>query len=97
MKEQVRWLFSQKTKLLGSLNTFEKIQNINKMMIPEVCFIGRSNVGKSSLINKLWRKTHLIVSPKPGETKELNFWKLGSDNLVFVDMPGCKFYFLLKF
>lgn len=88
-------MFQQKTKLLGVGNTFEKIENINKGMIPEVCFIGRSNVGKSSIINSILYKKHLIVSPKPGETKDLNFWKLGPDNLVIVDMPGCKIYFML--
>ena len=57
---------------------------------PEIAFAGRSNVGKSSLINALTsRKTLARVSVTPGRTRELNFFTLGPDGaLLLVDMPG---------
>ncbi len=55
--------------------------------VPEICFSGRSNVGKSSLINKtLGRKSLARVSTKPGKTVTVNFYKL--DNVRIVDLPG---------
>jgi GTP-binding protein len=57
---------------------------------PEVAFAGRSNVGKSSLINALTGRTSLArVSVTPGRTRELNFFTLGKDEALYlVDMPG---------
>jgi GTP-binding protein len=57
---------------------------------PEICFAGRSNVGKSSLINALTARTSLArVSVTPGRTRELNFFTLGKDDALYlVDMPG---------
>ena len=57
---------------------------------PEIAFAGRSNVGKSSLINALTGRTSLArVSVTPGRTRELNFFTLGKDDqLYLVDMPG---------
>lgn len=55
---------------------------------PEVCFAGRSNVGKSSLINALTgRKALARASNTPGRTQELNFFDLGG-RLWLVDLPG---------
>ncbi len=55
--------------------------------LPEIVFSGRSNVGKSSLINKLVnRKSIARVSAKPGKTATINFYNLG--DVRFVDMPG---------
>ena len=55
--------------------------------IPELCFAGRSNVGKSSLINKvLGRKSFARVSTKPGKTITINFYRL--DGVRLVDLPG---------
>jgi GTP-binding protein len=56
----------------------------------EVAFAGRSNVGKSSLINALVGRTSLArVSVTPGRTRELNFFTLGKDEALYlVDMPG---------
>ncbi len=54
---------------------------------PEICFAGRSNVGKSSLINKvIGRKSLARVSTKPGKTVTINFYKL--ENIRLVDLPG---------
>ena len=57
---------------------------------PEIAFAGRSNVGKSSLINALVGRTSLArVSVTPGRTRELNFFTLGKDApLYLIDMPG---------
>jgi GTP-binding protein len=57
---------------------------------PEVAFAGRSNVGKSSLINALTGQKGLArVSVTPGRTRELNFFTLGKDDAFYlVDMPG---------
>lgn len=55
--------------------------------LPEICFSGRSNVGKSSLINKvLGRKSIARVSSKPGKTITVNFYRV--ENLRLVDLPG---------
>ena len=56
--------------------------------LPEVAFAGRSNVGKSSLLNKLVRrKAFARVSRTPGRTREINFFKV-NDEFVLVDLPG---------
>lgn len=56
-------------------------------LCPEVVFAGRSNVGKSSLINKLCnRKSLARVSSTPGKTATINFYKV--DTAHFVDLPG---------
>lgn len=55
--------------------------------IPEFCFCGRSNVGKSTLINKiLGRKSIARVSSKPGKTVTVNFFRV--ENIRLVDLPG---------
>ena len=55
---------------------------------PEVAFVGRSNVGKSSMINKiLGRKKLVKVGKTPGKTRLLNFFDI-QDRIVFVDLPG---------
>ena len=56
---------------------------------PEVAFAGRSNVGKSSLVNALTgRKALARVSNTPGRTQQLNFFDLGQGRLSLVDLPG---------
>ena len=56
--------------------------------LPEVAFAGRSNVGKSSLLNRLVRrKAFARVSNTPGRTRELNFFKVNRE-FVLVDLPG---------
>jgi GTP-binding protein len=57
-------------------------------VLPEVAFAGRSNVGKSSLLNRLvHRKKFARVSNTPGRTREINFFKV-NDAFVLVDLPG---------
>lgn len=59
--------------------------------LPEIAFAGRSNVGKSSLVNALTgRRTLARVSSKPGHTRQINFFELGR-RLLLVDLPGYGF------
>lgn len=57
-------------------------------VLPEVAFAGKSNVGKSSLMNTLLNRKHLVkTSATPGKTQEVNFFRI-NDAFVFVDLPG---------
>jgi len=57
---------------------------------PEIAFVGRSNVGKSSMINRVFSRKNLArVSSSPGKTATINFFKL--ENLRFADLPGYGF------
>lgn len=77
--EQVRYLASYGT-----------VEQLPQSKAPEVSFVGRSNVGKSSLINKLFnRKSLAKVSGKPGKTANINFFE--ADSIHFVDLPGYGF------
>lgn len=56
---------------------------------PEIAFAGRSNVGKSSLINALLNRKNLArASSEPGRTRELNYFDLGEGKMWLVDLPG---------
>jgi GTP-binding protein len=74
-----------------SCEFFYAAQSIDQLpdpLGPEIAFAGRSNVGKSSLVNALTGQKALArASNQPGRTKQLNFFNLG-DRLVLVDMPG---------
>ena len=66
----------------------QRIDQLPEPRGPEVAFAGRSNVGKSSLVNALTgHKALARASSEPGRTKQLNFFDLGG-RLVLVDMPG---------
>ena len=57
-------------------------------VLPEIAFSGRSNVGKSSLINTIVNRKHLVkTSSTPGRTQLINFFDINK-NLTFVDLPG---------
>ncbi len=59
--------------------------------LPEICFAGRSNVGKSSLINKITNKKRLArTSNTPGKTQQMNFYEI-DDTFYIVDLPGFGF------
>lgn len=68
------------------------LETLPAMDRPEVTFAGRSNVGKSSLINALTKRKDLArTSNTPGRTQELNYFKLGEENkmpVYMVDLPG---------
>ncbi len=60
--------------------------------LPEIALAGRSNVGKSSLINKFINRKNLArTSSKPGKTQTLNYYRINNDLFYFVDLPGYGF------
>ncbi len=66
----------------------QKLEQVPPPAGAEIAFAGRSNVGKSSLLNALTGRNSLArVSSEPGRTRQLNFFDLGG-RLVLVDMPG---------
>ncbi len=70
------------------LGSFSRISQCPKEPLPEYAFIGRSNVGKSSLINMLTgRKKLAKVSHTPGKTKLINYFKI-NEAWYLVDLPG---------
>ncbi len=76
----------------GSCDFFYAAQQLETLPPPkgtEIAFAGRSNVGKSSLLNALTgRKALARVSNQPGRTRQLNFFQLQAAPVVLVDMPG---------
>lgn len=67
------------------------LRQLPPIELPEIAFAGRSNVGKSSLINTLiGRKSLVKVSARPGKTQGLNFFRVG-DDFFLVDLPGYGF------
>ena len=66
-------------------------ENLPPQALNEVAFVGRSNAGKSSLVNALTgRKSLARVSQTPGATRQINFFNL-ADRLMLVDLPGYGF------
>ena len=73
------------------LLSVHKLAQLPPPTLPEIAFAGRSNVGKSSLINKLLNRKKLVkVSSTPGKTQSLNFFQVGSE-IYLVDLPGYGF------
>ncbi len=90
LEERARKLFAGPIEFLKSAPDLEFLPDQD---VPEVAFAGRSNVGKSSLLNALTnRKSLARTSNTPGRTQELNFFDVGSPpQLRLVDMPGYGF------
>ena len=69
-------------------NGFKDFSELKKYGLPEICFTGRSNVGKSSLINAITnRKSLASTSNKPGHTRKIFFYNI-SRKFMLVDLPG---------
>jgi GTP-binding protein len=67
----------------------QRLDGLPPAAAPEIAFCGRSNVGKSSLLNALTGQNALArTSRTPGRTRQLNFFDLGEGRLTLVDMPG---------
>jgi GTP-binding protein len=83
--EQGRLFFAREVTFLKGVVAMSGMPPGNR---PEVCFAGRSNVGKSSLINAVTgRKALARASNTPGRTQEINFFEAG-DDAYLVDLPG---------
>lgn len=88
LTEQGRLLFARDVTFMRGVAALDGLPAIS---LPEVAFAGRSNVGKSSLINALCgRSTVARTSNTPGRTQELNYFDV-SGRLILVDMPGYGF------
>lgn len=86
--ERARVLFAGETDFLKGVVAMDGLPPADRI---EVCFAGRSNVGKSSLINALTgRKSLARTSNTPGRTQEINFFTL-ADSHYIVDLPGYGF------
>ncbi len=76
---------------LELLSTFYTVEQLlsHTRDLPQIAFAGRSNVGKSSLINALARRRKLAkVSSEPGKTRSVNLYKVMPDGFVLTDLPG---------
>ena len=82
-------LFARSWEFLKTVPSLEWLPEADR---PEIAFAGRSNVGKSSLINAITRKHGLArTSNTPGRTQDLNYFELPGVPLFLVDMPGYGF------
>ena len=92
LKQAHRFFWQAPPRLLYSSTQFRNVQFTS---LPEVAFLGRSNVGKSSLLNALMGKEICHVSSKAGRTRSMNFFAIGGEDgrgnsgkLAVLDMPG---------
>ena len=93
LKEAARFFLAHKPSLLFSSEKFRTVKMNTSN--PEVAFLGRSNVGKSSLLNALLGANICHTSKKPGRTRSMNFFAVGGEDgvgspgrLTVIDMPG---------
>jgi len=78
-------LFFSKNNFLGSFNSFSEVAENH---LPEFCFVGRSNVGKSSIINAITKSKKLAKTSKtPGRTQSINLFQINK-KINIVDLPG---------
>jgi GTP-binding protein len=80
--------FSEARFLLSTLDEIPPFYDKDKKILPEIALVGRSNVGKSSLINHLLHRKKLAkVSATPGKTQTINYFNI-DNQLIVVDLPG---------
>jgi GTP-binding protein len=85
-EEEILKIFRRDWKFVAGANVPSQLPDF--LTAPEIAFIGKSNVGKSSLINLLTgRKALARMSHTPGRTKQINFFTV-NEELTFVDLPG---------
>jgi GTP-binding protein len=73
------------------VGSFGDLSRLPAPGLPEIAFVGRANVGKSTLINRLLGVRNLaLTSSKPGKTRTVNFFRV-NDDCFFVDLPGYGF------
>ena len=82
--ERTRKVFAGQTEFRYGVNSLDQMPPAT---LSEIAFAGRSNVGKSSLINALLGRGIAHVSKTPGRTQQLNFFNV-SETFYLVDMPG---------
>nr|XP_060626741.1 GTP-binding protein 8 [Anolis sagrei ordinatus]XP_060626742.1 GTP-binding protein 8 [Anolis sagrei ordinatus] len=85
-----KFFIPSRENLIDYYSSAVRMDHIPQLSLPEVCFLGRSNVGKSCLIKALFSlapDVEVRVSKNPGHTKKLNFFKVGKF-FTLVDMPG---------
>ena len=81
-------IFKQEAKFIAGV---ARIDQFPKLFLPQVAFFGKSNVGKSSLINAICRRKALArVSHTPGRTQQINFFSI-DNKLLITDLPGYGF------
>lgn len=81
-------IFARESKFIAGANNISSLPQIS---LPQVAFVGRSNVGKSTLINMICSRKKLVkTSRSPGHTKQINFFNV-SDVFALVDLPGYGF------
>ena len=84
--EKGKELFSQSVKFIAGSNS---MNSLPEETVSEIAFSGRSNVGKSSLINSITgTKSTARTSQNPGRTQQLNFFEVGNGQIRLVDFPG---------
>lgn len=93
-EEHKAWIETGRLLFAGPIE-FERgvvgMEHLPEASVPEIAFAGRSNVGKSSLVNALTgRRTLARTSSSPGHTRQINFFDLGQ-RLILVDLPGYGF------
>lgn len=90
MEKAEKFFCSSPSHRIDYYTSAERVEHAPRLKQPELCFIGRSNVGKSSLIRALFSlspQVQVRVSKTPGHTKKMNFYRVGGA-FTLVDMPG---------
>jgi GTP-binding protein len=81
-------IFKQEAKFVAGV---ARIKNFPKLHLPQIAFFGKSNVGKSSLINTICKRKNLArTSHTPGRTQQINFFSI-ADKFLIADLPGYGF------